>query len=292
MTLHENIKNTLKKLFVSESNYIRAILRILYYFLKYRFKYLLKYRTLDLFIIVGLQTINVCNRKCAYCPNSLFPPKEKKLLDIKIFEKVIDDLAKIDYNGIVAPYLYGEPLLDERLPELISYASKKLPKASLFVFTNGDYLTQELCLRLIESGVKEFIVTQHENKPPQKFFEWYPSAPFSIKRKIFIKKLDEHSPLLSTRGGLVKIKKSLFESFNNCLKTCPWPKIILSVNINGDVLLCCNDFFGQYIFGNVQNKSVMEIWNDEKYKKYRDEIDHGKFSLKICKQCLKYEKNN
>lgn len=249
----------------------------IYWYFKYKLKNLIKYRGFDFFYKVELETITVCNRRCKYCPNFLFP-KEERLMDFNLFLKVIDDLVKINYSGIIAPHFYGEPLLDKRILEFSKYIKKKLPKAYILIYTNGDYLDKNLFTELVKSGVNKFFVTEHENKSPEKFMDWYKNAPFSNKRKIIFQKMDENS-VLSNRGGLVRVKtKKKF-------KRCFMPQNNLVIDVDGNVLLCCNDFWGGYKFGNVKERSIIKIWKDEKYKKYRDEINRGKFSLQICKKC-------
>lgn len=277
----EKIKLFVKKIFfLDELNLLQICLRRIWLHFKYILKNLIKYKTNDVFHIVGIQTTTICNRKCSYCPNSLYP-REEKLIDPSLFKKIIDDLAAIDYSGTVSPYFFGEPLLDKRLPEFLNYARQKLPKVRLYIHTNGDFLTKEMFEKLIKNGVNQFIVSQHENKPPQKFMEWYKNASLKERTKIVFKKVNENSPL-ANRGGLIKIKrKNKYIS-----RICPLPKIALFIDVNGNLLLCCNDFFGKYSFGNVKEKPLIEIWNEEKYKKCREEINKSNFSFEICKKCI------
>lgn len=268
------IKNLILTVYHTPFNHI--FYEVFWYF-KYRLKNLIKYRTFDFFYKVELETITICNRKCEYCPN-FFYPKEKKLMDFNLFKKIIDDLTVIDYSGIIAPHFYGEPLLDERLPELIKHIRKRLPKAYILIYTNGDYLNRSLFLELIRSGVTKFFVTEHENKPPKEFIEWYRTACHSDKRRIIFQKMDEDS-LLSNRGGLVRVKNK------KKFRKCSMPKNNLVIDVNGNILLCCNDFFGKYKFGNVKERSIIKIWQDKIYKNRRNEINKGNFSLEICRKC-------
>ncbi|MFH0876053.1 MAG: hypothetical protein V1859_09010 [archaeon] len=86
------------------------------------------------------------------------------LMDKSLFTKIIDDLARINYNGRLMPHFYGEPLLDDRLVDLMNYTHKKLPKAQIVVYSNGDYLTKEKYSELINAGVHHFVITQHGDK--------------------------------------------------------------------------------------------------------------------------------
>ena len=59
----------------------------------------------------------------------------------------------------------------------------------------------------------------------------------------------------------------------------------MTINYKGDIILCCNDYFGKYKFGNVANEKLIDIWNKKGYKKIRQNNMDGKFSLDICKNC-------
>lgn len=272
------MKKILKKLIFSIYHvpFDHNFYEIFWYF-KYKLKDLIKYKTFDFFYKVELETITICNRKCEYCPNFLYP-KEKKLMNFNLFKKIIEDLVKINYSGIIAPHFYGEPLLDPRLSKLIRYIKKKLPKVCILIYTNGDYLDRNLFLKLSKNGVNKFFVTQHEDKPPKKFICWYKKASFLDKRKIIFQKINKNS-ILSNRGGLVKVKNK------KQFKKCFMPKNNLVIDVDGNILLCCNDFFGRYKMGNIKEKSLIEIWNDARYRRLRKEISEGKFTLEICKKC-------
>ena len=239
------MKRFIEKLFfVGKCRYFQIKLFEIIFYILYRLKFLLKYGKFDIFYRVAIETTTVCNRKCAYCPNSLYSRKQQ-LMDIVVFEKIISDLSKIDYSGVMGTHFYGEPLLDRRLPKLIGYIKEKLPKSRFELYTNGDFLSREMFEKLISNGTDKIIVSQHENKPSPDFMVWYEKATFFEKRKILLKKMDENAPLLSNRGGLVKIKtpKNVSQLFG---KGCKRVVAMLNIDTSGNILLCCNDFFSQH----------------------------------------------
>jgi radical SAM protein with 4Fe4S-binding SPASM domain len=267
--------------FLGELNHCQVGILDRWIHVKYRLKLFLKHWSFDNFYMIIIETTTSCNRRCSYCPNSLYS-REQKLMDFNLFKKIISDLQKTDYNGIIAPHLQGEPLLDNRMPELISYAKEKLPHAAFHIYTNGDFLTKETFDKLVTSGVNKFCVTEHENKKSPQFLSWYEKATFADKRKIIFKKINQDSRL-SNKGGLIKVKKNTIKPIGN---RCLLGGFMFTINVDGECLLCSNDFFGQYSFGNVKDKSIMEIWNDKKYKKIRRDLNRGKFNLDICKKCF------
>jgi len=72
-----------------------------------------------------IETLTACNLRCSYCPNSVYERgliKNNQEMETKLFFKIINELAELNWIGDIQPHSYGEPLLDERLP---SFESRK-----------------------------------------------------------------------------------------------------------------------------------------------------------------------
>ncbi len=122
-----------------------------------------EYRTRGL-CTVNIETTAYCNRKCSFCFYAdRFPKREQGIMKEEVYKKVIDDLAAYGFRGRLSPHSYGEPLLDKRLPSLMEYTRKKLPWCTLDVRTNGDYLTEDLLLTLLNKGVDSFLITNYDD---------------------------------------------------------------------------------------------------------------------------------
>lgn len=78
------------------------------------------------------------------------------------------------------------------------------------------------------------------------------------------------------RGG-----KRLFK--RGFLAPCIFPLNDLVVFWNGDVGLCCLDFSGRHIVGNISQQSVKDMWRSKLYNRYRKIIFRR--GLEICKEC-------
>jgi len=87
-------------------------------------------------------------------------PRFKELMTEDTFYKIIDSVRdyKESFDGIVAPHLYGEPLLDQRLEKFIEYSKTRLPRAKIHLYTNGETLTVERYLALKYAGTDVFHV--------------------------------------------------------------------------------------------------------------------------------------
>ncbi len=81
---------------------------------------------------------------------------------------------------------------------------------------------------------------------------------------------------------------SIFEkSTDKVSQPCLRPSAQLVINWKGNVLLCCNDYYERHIFGNVNNKSILEIWRDKNFIKYREILSQsdGRKQINFCKKC-------
>jgi MoaA/NifB/PqqE/SkfB family radical SAM enzyme len=230
-------------------------------------------------VVITLETSTACNRRCGYCPQSTAPMKQEFVGD-NVVAAFIASLHSLNYNGFVEFHFYNEPLLNEKLPSIVHKVSVARPKTTRRIFTNGDNLTACLCQDLILAGVSRFIVSRH---PPFSISWDYEIQQRQKQFPGFIKVLKNQA--WSNRGGLVAESKLP----SNCMRgirSCFLP-YWACVTINGDVVLCCQDYGRKYVLGNILNKSLCEIWYGDKAKTLRKNIAWGRLELPICKLCTK-----
>ena len=228
-----------------------------------------------LFHTVELETNTLCNRRCVYCPNIKYT-RGDYFMNEDLFKKIVDDLSSMGYNGRIRPHFYGEPLLDKRLPKLVRYTRKKLPKANIQIFTNGDFLSNKFFIQLLKEGVDKFIVTTHDSESDNKIMMLINSLNSKDKKRIHYQKNDEI--YMMNRGGLLNIEPVRA----HC---CNYPSNYLIINFKGEVILCCNDYFCKYVFGDLKKEKILDVWNKPELKKVREELQNGIFRQDICKKC-------
>ncbi|MBU0894639.1 MAG: SPASM domain-containing protein [Nanoarchaeota archaeon] len=241
----------------------------------------------DFFDGIALETTTYCNLRCEFCPNSKYPrglKKNTKLMDLHLIKKIINELSEIRFRGRVFLHFYGEPLTDERLPEILSYIKKKLPKNPVQINTNGFLLTLDKYKQLIKLGVDKFMVSQYGKTMPvpiKKILDYLKNKPKN-QNKIHYRVFNENSSGISTRGGEIALEHAIdFER-----PICTYPGVALSINYAGDVMVCCNDYHHTMDVGNLKKESLMEIWKKPKYVKFRKDLRNKKFLLPICKLCV------
>lgn len=251
--------------------------------LKHYMSNIAKYGNFDFFDAILIETATACNRRCSYCPNSIYDRGQvgnNKLMDVDLYKKIIDDLADMKYKGTVKPFNFNEPLLDKRLLDLVRYTREKLPKSNIHIATNGDYLTFELYKKLIDAGITAIYITPHRETMPDHIKGLF--AKLKDRDDKVTIKYNHLTPesTLANRGGLVQVKQ------RSPIPRCVIAPITIQISYEGNAFLCCNDYFGKYTFGNVREKSIKEIWKDPAYVNKRKELRKGVYKYEICKKCM------
>jgi 2-deoxy-scyllo-inosamine dehydrogenase (SAM-dependent) len=247
-------------------------IRTIYNFIHYRI--LLN----DMFMVVNFEIEWRCNRKCKYCPNFHHTRPVKKRLSFKIFEKVLLELAKLNFNGFIHYHFYNEPLLDERLEKFVKTTKKICPQAKNHIYTNGDFLTLERYKKLVEAGVDFVFVTVHDgflSKERKKFF---------INAKRIKNIIDFGLPqemYFNNRGGLVDVGPKKTPEL-----PCYWPSYDMEITSDGKVLPCCNDYLEKMRMGDVKTSSIKSIWLNNQFKNFRGDLKKGlRKKYALCRNC-------
>lgn len=251
-----------------------------------RFKELLLsryYDKIDFFKVVHIETTNVCNRACPYCPQKTVE-RGNSFMDTTLFKRIIDQLRELKFDGQINLYRYGEPLLDKRLPYLISYVRKALPSAYIEVETNGDFLTIDVYEKLIRSGVDLVAVSIHPIFDGNRYIYGYPEHLKEVlkQEKVRCKVMGKSGDRLCNRGGLVPLKDVKIRT-GKCLS----PTEYLIINVEGKVLLCCEQYRAQDgpVFGDLRKERLIDIWNKPEFKQVRKKLRMGIKEYDICKKC-------
>lgn len=234
----------------------------------------------DIFTQVEIETNTNCNRKCRICPRHKHE-REVGFMPDALYSHLLDQLASIDFRGRLSPVFYNEPLMDPRLARLMKEAKEKLPRTNIVLFTNGSLLTKENIEELVDAGVDTLLVSQYEGNlraDEETYLDAARDVSPRAKKAIRYRTLGDED-FLSSSGGLVRVKKPVTKS------RCMQASLACVVDFRGDVVLCCNDYNGNHVFGNVGKEHILDIWNKPAFKELRKQLRHGDFQLEICKTC-------
>ena len=123
--------------------------------------------------LVELEPHAYCNRTCSFCPNSTIDRLSvKTALDRPLYERILDDLRSIDYDQVLRFARYSEPMADDHIYEMVAMARLLLPRATIDIVTNGDYLNPVALRRLREVGLSTLRISVYLRKE----IAWSPEA--------------------------------------------------------------------------------------------------------------------
>jgi len=207
---------------------------------------------------VEIENHNFCNRICWFCPNSFIDRRSQlRLMQDGVFNKIIEALAQIDYDGNLTWSRYHEALADHSVFERIATARRALPRATLVVISNGDYMDRSTLPELESAGVDRLILDLYlpdgkERDPDarakglRQFSRrtglnlapsrktGYRITGTSIKATLEIPCYTRDG--ISTRGGLVDVPKlATYRRRAVCLA----PVRHVVIDFNGRGMLCC-----------------------------------------------------
>lgn len=105
---------------------------------------------------VSIEPTNLCNLHCPECPSGLKDLKRASgSVDTALFRSIIDQLSpELAWLNL---YFQGEPYLNPRFFDLVSYASSK----GIYVSssTNGHYLDKKNAEATVKSGMNRLIIS-------------------------------------------------------------------------------------------------------------------------------------
>ena len=235
---------------------------------------------------VEIEINSYCNRSCSYCPNSNFNRIEQGDMSHSVYEKILSELALHNFTGVLSLHFYGEPLLSADLNFYLSRSTELIPRAPIYLYTNGTLLDYEAFTMLQCLKVSKIIVTRQEedfNNPNYVFEHTYNKLSEDEKKSVIYK--DFTNLLLTNRGGLVDAGTNNLPSTRKCFI----PTTSITFTLNGNVLPCCEDYNQTLSMGNIMSCSLQKIWESEKYQKFRNDLSLGRRDIySICESCNSY----
>ena len=235
---------------------------------------------------VELSLIDVCNRKCSFCPkvDEKVAPDTFQKMTRKIIDEIHDQLLEIDFKGTITLSGYGEPLLHKD----ISYVVKKLSNVSqVEVVTNGDVLSSKILQELYISNVSKVLVSMYDG-PEQikKFKELTKKAnvpeELIILRDRWYDKFNDFGVKLTNRAGTIETGD---QEEVGVYKDCYYPTYQFLIDWNGNVYLCPQDWQRKTSMGNIMQETVFDIWTGKTITAYRKNLISGKRCSGPCKSC-------
>lgn len=272
---------------------------------------------------VWIENTNCCNAKCIMCPRDKHT-RQLGFMDFSLFEKLIKEIARFkDAVKRVHLHNYGEPLLDKELARRIKLAKDYGVRHAYFV-TNASLLTQEISKEIIEADLDEFKISfygtdkdtynntmqglnfdktiQNVNdflrirkelgkSNPRVIIQYLPQTENKAKTDEFI---SIFSQLIDNSIGDSLNVFSLhnfgdgriYHKADKIVGICSYPWRTMVILHDGRVVICCLDYNGAQVVGDVNKNSIKEIWSSAEYRKIRYDFRRLRYQeYPVCMKC-------
>jgi len=265
---------------------------------------------------IEIETSSQCNRRCSYCPNSKFDRmRHNDFLDLDVYQKMIRELAEIDYDGDIKFVGNNEFFMHRQNRLYVEYARAYLPKVKLTLFSNGDYLEKADLEWASSVRVGLLIVTLHPGPTKQyddvevmrraHLFQQQIGLPLQLRHfrqgvdLQFVTALGNTTVL----AGLTDLAKSghnwtaLLPGDESFVRSdpCTYPLRQFVVNYAGDIFMCCiafkdrtaeNDAMGA-ITGNLAGyDSVFQAYASPGLVAWRRSVFNTAVKADPCRTCI------
>ena len=261
--------------------------------------------------IVQIESTNLCNAKCVFCPRDEMH-RRQGVMDMDLFQKIVDECAALGITH-VRMHNYGEPFLDKQLVEKVRYAKAK-GIAEVGMISNGSLITEEIAQGLIDAGLDAINISVDASG--KEVFEStrlnlsYDTVVGNIRTLArlraasgrrrpklilsFVRQnnsVEEHAFIEEWRKIADKIHITDLHNWAGTLNTTsdvryPCYRLWLTFTVlwDGRVSLCCADFDGRNVLGDLRTSTIAQIWNAPAYRAVRRQhLQSG--GPEICRSC-------
>lgn len=310
--------------FERKTNFIKEVLKrrdlsFLIYRLKWnlatKFKFLLRFP-----VHVDVEINSNCNYRCAFCPHGTGQMRnDLPMMSLDVAKKILDELAENKVYSIKLNWR-GEPALHPDLAEITAYA-KKVGIKEVQINTNGFLFNEQKIRDLILAGIDRVIFSV-DATTPELYSQIRIGGDFNqvvnnIKTFDRIRKeLKKDKPFLRVQMVRTNLNKHQVSDYRKMWQgiaddirisdvtnrgqgdylqvgdqisvgriSCPQPWQRMMISCTGEVRLCCSDWYGDYVTGNIRENSLKEIWHGPRLKAVRKRLKAGDFDFKPCRDC-------
>mgnify|MGYP001285314387 CR=1 FL=1 len=277
--------------------------------------------------MVLVESTNRCNLSCSHCPRQYLvddPDFVQGDIDYGLFKKIVDEVSM--YEGtVLRPFSDGEPLLYPYIVEIVEYAKLK-GVSCVWLNTSGILLNDEKIKGLVGSGIDKLEISidaysedvYREIRRNDFFNDVVENAisAYQYKKKInsntkvavsIVDSEINHGEVKSfLRFWKGKVDQVIVRPYHtdpqNIIgdqrgiqgedKRWPCPQLWrrLSVNFDGKVRFCVNDWKHMGVIGDANVDSLRDIWNGEAINVIRENlVSHNFDKVDLCRECHEWE---
>ena len=214
---------------------------------------------LDKLQSIRFELSGFCNYNHELCPKSR--DNTRVSLSTDAIKRVMVDIP--GFSGDVGFHNHNEPTIDPRLYSIVSMAKGIWPKCTVSIYTNGEFLDENLIKEGIDAGVDKFNITAYSDSVRGYFKESRHVSVYDVK---FDGRLGIYDRAISP---------------NNI--PCGAPVCQIVISRYGDVCLCCQDWNNTVTFGNVYSQSIVSCFPE--MEKVYNKLMSGDRDMEPCRRC-------
>jgi radical SAM protein with 4Fe4S-binding SPASM domain len=261
--------------------------------------------------IVQIESTNLCNAKCVFCPRDEMH-RRQGIMEMDLFRKIVDECAALGITH-VRVHNYGEPFLDKQLVEKVRYAKAKGIQ-EVGMISNGSLIDEDVARGMIDAGLDAINISVDASGK-----ETFERTRVNLKYDDVIGNI---KTLVRLRGEAGKVRPKLILSFVRQDNSADeqrfideWKQIADKIHVtdlhnwagtlnaksdvqypcyrlwqtftvlwDGRVSLCCADFDGRHVLGDLRTSTIAQVWNSAPYRAVRRQhLEHG--GPEICRSC-------
>ena len=279
---------------------------------------------------IHIEPTNACNLRCVHCHQSSIGThftKSRGLMDFDLYTHLIDQLAELSER--ITLDSHGEPLTHPRIVDMVAYARGKglsvslLTNATLLTPDKAEGLiaaglnrivfsfegsTPELhekvrrrsnyhrtmrnILGFLEMNCRadrpvfvcmSMVKSSYTEEDVETYKEYFYALPIDT---VFV------NPLLTLSGGSPIGDERAPESLaqQKVQNVCRMPWMNMAISWDGQISPCIIDYNESHIVGDTTKESLLDIWNNSLYRKFRLSHLSGDFSWieeqgPLCASC-------
>jgi len=258
---------------------------------------------------IQFEGLSRCNASCTFCPYTDMK-RQKGEMSEELFHKIVKEGKKLKCKSF-SPFLNGEPFLDPKIFNWLDYMEKEGVWVSLY--TNCSLLNKEKIDRLLKyKNIVQIVCSinaatkeTHEKLMHLKNFdEIVENVKYLLSKNPYFRVMCSMALLEENKHECADFKRMWGRRHTRIAQFVNWagykhnpiealiPKEKhfchhlknMYVLWDGRVCLCCMDYDGKVITGNLNTQTVKEVWDNSKW--IRDKQLEGKYDeLELCKDC-------
>ena len=242
---------------------------------------------------VEFNITGLCNRLCFFCPRvdpEVFPNVNEHI-SLDLYRKIMGDLKAINYSGRVSFSGFGEPILHPQHLDLIRATREMLPDCWLDIVSNGDRITAAKMTELFEAGLTTLLISMYDGpEQVEHFTAMIAEAGLSddsvILRERYLPPEQSYGVNVTNRSGMVSVTEVGVAALSEPMKhPCYYTHYRTMIDYTGEVLLCPHDWGRRLIVGNLNQRSILELWTGRILTSVRKRLGDGDRDFSPCDKC-------